>query len=163
MLSPFPYICLSFSLSLLFRQSLLYDSQFNISIRTRLISTHPASQEPSQSEYVSVVYIVFSRPKVSPSKSYSVDQGQPVHIKSQPILTMSSQQRASPSTGLDRLQKFESQPVFSTVPSDGRPRPSVRDFSRTDGRRQGRPSPSFLKTDGMSAVIHRHRAVTVYL
>jgi len=33
------YICLSFSLSLLFRQSLLYDSQFNISIRTRLIST----------------------------------------------------------------------------------------------------------------------------
>jgi hypothetical protein len=38
-LSPFPYICLSFSLSLLFRQSLLYDSQFNISIRTRLIST----------------------------------------------------------------------------------------------------------------------------
>jgi len=46
--------------------------------------------------------------------------------------------------------------VFSTVPS-------VRDFSRTDGRRQGRPSPSFLKTDGMSAVIHRHRAVTVYL
>ena len=34
------YICLSFSLSLLFRQSLLYDSQFNISIRTRLISTH---------------------------------------------------------------------------------------------------------------------------
>ncbi|KAF8544143.1 hypothetical protein BDD12DRAFT_873513 [Trichophaea hybrida] len=51
--------------------------------------------------------------------------------------------------------------VFSTVPSDGRPRPSVQDFSRTDGRRQGRPSPSFLKTDGMSAVIHRHRAVTV--
>ena len=33
------YIRLSFSLSLLFRQSLLYDSQFNISIRTRLIST----------------------------------------------------------------------------------------------------------------------------
>jgi len=33
------YICLSFSLSLLFRQSLLYDSQFTISIRTRLIST----------------------------------------------------------------------------------------------------------------------------
>jgi hypothetical protein len=33
------YICLSFSLSLLFRQSLWYDSQFNISIRTRLIST----------------------------------------------------------------------------------------------------------------------------
>ena len=53
--------------------------------------------------------------------------------------------------------------VFSTVPSDGRPRQSVRDFSRTDGRRQGRPSPSFLKTDGMSAVIHHHRAVTVYL
>ena len=34
------YSCLSFSLSLLFRQSLLYDSQFNISIRTRLISTY---------------------------------------------------------------------------------------------------------------------------
>ena len=33
------YIRLSFSLSLLFRQSLLYNSQFNISIRTRLIST----------------------------------------------------------------------------------------------------------------------------
>ena len=33
------YICLSFSLSLLFGQSLLYDSQFNISIRTGLIST----------------------------------------------------------------------------------------------------------------------------
>jgi hypothetical protein len=33
------YICLSLSLSLLFRPSLLYDSQFNISIRTRLIST----------------------------------------------------------------------------------------------------------------------------
>ncbi|KAF8542559.1 hypothetical protein BDD12DRAFT_876216 [Trichophaea hybrida] len=49
----------------------------------------------------------------------------------------------------------EFQPVFSTVPS-------VRDFSRTDGRRQGRPSPSFLKTDGMSAVINRHRAVTVF-
>jgi hypothetical protein len=31
------YICLSFSL--LFRQSLLYNSHFNISIRTRLIST----------------------------------------------------------------------------------------------------------------------------
>jgi hypothetical protein len=39
MLSPFPYIFACFSLSLLFRQSLLYDSQFNISIRTRLIST----------------------------------------------------------------------------------------------------------------------------
>jgi len=33
------YICLFFSLSLLFRQSLLYDSQFNISIRTQLITT----------------------------------------------------------------------------------------------------------------------------
>ena len=33
------YICLSFSLSLLFRQSLLYNSQFNISIHTPLIST----------------------------------------------------------------------------------------------------------------------------
>ena len=39
MLSPFPYIFACLSLSLLFRQSLLYDSQFNISIRTRLIST----------------------------------------------------------------------------------------------------------------------------
>jgi len=39
MLSPFPYIVACLSLSLLFRQSLLYDSQFNISIRTRLIST----------------------------------------------------------------------------------------------------------------------------
>jgi len=39
MLSPFAYIFLYVSLSLLFRQSLLYDSQFNISIRTRLIST----------------------------------------------------------------------------------------------------------------------------
>jgi len=38
------YICLSFSLSLLFRQSRLYDSQFNFSIRTRLIST---GYEPS--------------------------------------------------------------------------------------------------------------------
>jgi hypothetical protein len=35
----FPYIFACLSLSLLFRQSLLYDSQFNISIRTRLIST----------------------------------------------------------------------------------------------------------------------------
>jgi hypothetical protein len=35
----FPYIFAFLSLSLLFRQSLLYDSQFNISIRTRLIST----------------------------------------------------------------------------------------------------------------------------
>ena len=33
------YSCLPFPLSLPFRQSLLYDSQFNISIRTRLIST----------------------------------------------------------------------------------------------------------------------------
>jgi len=33
------HICLSFSLSLLFRQPLLYNSQFNISIRTQLIST----------------------------------------------------------------------------------------------------------------------------
>jgi hypothetical protein len=32
-------ICLSFCLFLLFRQSLLYDSEFDISIRTRLIST----------------------------------------------------------------------------------------------------------------------------
>jgi len=39
MVSPFPCICLSFSLPLFFRQSLLYDSQFNISIRTGLIST----------------------------------------------------------------------------------------------------------------------------
>jgi predicted membrane metal-binding protein len=39
MLSPFPYIFACLFLSLLFRQSLLYDSQFNISIRTRLIST----------------------------------------------------------------------------------------------------------------------------
>jgi len=37
--SSIPYIFASLSLSLLFRQSLLYDSQFNISIRTRLIST----------------------------------------------------------------------------------------------------------------------------
>ena len=37
--SSFPYIFACLSLSLLFRQSLLYDSQFNISIRTRLIST----------------------------------------------------------------------------------------------------------------------------
>jgi hypothetical protein len=33
------YICLSFSHYLFFRQSLLYDSPFNISIRTRYIST----------------------------------------------------------------------------------------------------------------------------
>jgi len=39
MVSPLPYICLCFSLSLFFGQSLLYDSQFNISICTRLIST----------------------------------------------------------------------------------------------------------------------------
>ena len=37
--SSFPYIFACLSLSLLFKQSLLYDSQFNISIRTRLIST----------------------------------------------------------------------------------------------------------------------------
>jgi hypothetical protein len=35
----FPIIFACLSLSLLFRQSLLYDSQFNISIRTQLIST----------------------------------------------------------------------------------------------------------------------------
>jgi len=39
------YICLSFSFSLLFRQSLLYDSQFNISIGTRLISTSTRSSQ----------------------------------------------------------------------------------------------------------------------
>jgi len=39
----------------------------------------------------------------------------------------------------------------------------VRHNSRTD-RTAPRPSvPSSLKTDGMSAVIHRHRAVIVYL
>ena len=38
--SSFPYIFDCLSLSLLFWQSLLYNSQFNISIRTRLISTH---------------------------------------------------------------------------------------------------------------------------
>ena len=41
--SSFPYIFACLSLSLLFRQSLLYDSQFNISIRTRLISTQIAA------------------------------------------------------------------------------------------------------------------------
>jgi len=41
--SSFPYIFAYLSLSLLFRQSLLYDSQFNISIRTRLISTQIAA------------------------------------------------------------------------------------------------------------------------
>jgi len=46
MLSPFSYIYACLSLSLLFRQSLLYDSQFNISIRTRLISTWPAYGAP---------------------------------------------------------------------------------------------------------------------
>jgi len=40
------FACLS--LSLLFRQSLLYDSQFNISIRTRLISTRSISNFQSQ-------------------------------------------------------------------------------------------------------------------
>ena len=64
---------------------------------------------------------------------------------------------------VERAKQLEYTAVFSTVPSDGRPRRSVQDFFRTDGRRQGRPSPSFLKTDGMSAVIHRHPAVTVYL
>jgi hypothetical protein len=37
--SSFPYIFACRSLSLLLRQSLLYGNQFNISIRTRLIST----------------------------------------------------------------------------------------------------------------------------
>jgi len=44
------YLCLSLSLSLLFRQSLSYDSQFNISIRTRLISTQK-NEEKELSEY----------------------------------------------------------------------------------------------------------------
>jgi len=39
----FPYIFACLSLSLLSRQSLLYDSQFNISIRSRLISTHASA------------------------------------------------------------------------------------------------------------------------
>jgi len=47
--------------------------------------------------------------------------------------------------------------VLSTVPSDDRPRPSVRNICRTDGA-VPRPSvPSSPAEDGRSAVIHRHR------
>jgi len=58
MLSPFPYICLSFSLSLLSRQSLLYESQFNISIRTRLISTGYEPFAFSSLESTSISFII---------------------------------------------------------------------------------------------------------
>jgi len=51
------YICLSFSLSLLFRQSLLYDSQFNISIHTPLISTgyEPGAFSSLESTSISII------------------------------------------------------------------------------------------------------------
>jgi hypothetical protein len=63
MLSPFPYICQSFSLSLLFRQSLLYDSQFNISIRTGLISTgYEPGAELNSTPTISMCYCLSSAP-----------------------------------------------------------------------------------------------------
>jgi len=57
------YIRLSFSLSLLLRQSLLYDSQFNISIRTRLISTgYEPGAEVNSMPTISICYCLSSAP-----------------------------------------------------------------------------------------------------
>jgi hypothetical protein len=59
------YIFLSFSLVLLFRQSLLYDSQFNISIGTRLISTKTPGAGVSPHSLISAPHgVVGSAPRM---------------------------------------------------------------------------------------------------
>jgi hypothetical protein len=62
MLFPFPYIFACLSLSLLLRQSLLYNSQFNISIRTWLISTGYEPGAFSSLESTSISFIISEEP-----------------------------------------------------------------------------------------------------
>jgi hypothetical protein len=62
MLSPFPYNCLTISLSLLCRISLLNDSQFNISIWTQLLSPDYERSAFSSLESTSISFIISEVP-----------------------------------------------------------------------------------------------------
>jgi hypothetical protein len=81
MLSPFPYIFACLSLSLLFRQSLLYDIQFKISIHTRLISTGYEPSAFSSLESTSISFIISEAPPAIKVSHYDLVLLEPATLK----------------------------------------------------------------------------------